>query len=136
MKHSDSKTMVKSYPAYPSAKVTVTSDKYMETAEALEGVSLVFLDGESILLPEFEQGAIDMLRSRFFGEVEFGCGREWEFATKARAAGVTERLVSLGNAVWGVTGQTVEEMVQAALQQPQPTYAAWEVLYLSSMETH
>ena len=46
--------MVKSYPAYPSAKVTVTPDKYMEAAEALEGVSLVFLDGESILLPEFD----------------------------------------------------------------------------------
>lgn len=126
--------MAKLYPAYPSAKVTVTPDRYMKAAEALEGVSLVFLDGESILLPEFEQDAIEMLLSRFSGEVEFGCGREWEFATKARAAGVTERLVRLGNAVWNVTGQSVEEMVQAALQQPQLTLTAWQVLYLSSME--
>ncbi len=56
------------------------------------------------------------MRSRFAGTVKFGCGREWEFATKAVAASVAEPLVSLGNAVWSITGQSVEEMAQAALE--------------------
>lgn len=61
---------------------------------------------------------------------------EWEFSTKARAAGVSERLVRLGNAVWDVTGQSVADMIRVALDAPDATYADWSALYLASMETH
>lgn len=124
------------YPVFPSAKATVKADCYIAAAEALDGVPLVFLDGFTILLPEYETAAIDLLRSQFNAAIEYGCGHEWEFATKARAAGVTERLVSLGNAVWDVTGQSVADMIREALDAPDRTYADWSALYLASMETH
>ena len=85
------------YPAFPSARATVASERYIAAAEALEGVPLVFLDGKTIiLLPESETAAIEVLRTQFTAVIEYGCGQEWEFATKARAAGVPERLVRLG----------------------------------------
>lgn len=108
----------------------------MAAAAALEGVPLAFFDGSTILLPESETAAIDLLRSEFDAVIEYGCGKEWEFATKARLAGVSERLVRLGNAVWDVTGQSVADMVRAAMNTPGATYAEWSALYLASMETH
>lgn len=108
----------------------------MAAAEALEGVPLTFFDGTHILLPESETAAIDLLCSRFNAVIEYGCGQEWEFATKARAAGVQERLVRLGNAVWDVTGQSIADMIRSALDSPEATYAEWSALYLASMETH
>lgn len=124
------------YPVYPSARATVEAERYMAAAEALEGVPLTFFDGTHILLPESETAAIDLLRSRFNAVIEYGCGQEWEFATKARSAGVTERLVRLGNAVWDVTGLPIADMIRAALDAPEATYAEWSALYLASMETH
>lgn len=124
------------YPAYPSARATVDSQRYVAAAEALEGVPQVFLNGTHILLPESQTAAIDLLRSQFEAVIEYGCGQEWEFATKARAAGVSERLVRLGNAVWDVTGQSVADMIHAALDAPDATYADWSALYHASMETH
>ena len=108
----------------------------MAALDALEGVPSVFLDGETILLPEREAAAIDLLRSHFGADIEYGCGKEWEFATKAREAGVQEGLVALGNTVWDVTGQPVTDMIEAALRAPEATYADWRTLYRASMETH
>lgn len=51
------------YPEYPSVKATVDSSRYMEAVQALEGVRQVFCDGETILLPEAEVKAIEMLPS-------------------------------------------------------------------------
>lgn len=124
------------YPASPSARATVEAERYVAAAEALKGVPLVFLDGTTILLPESEMGAIDFLRSQFDAVIEYGCGQEWEFAAKARAAGISKRLVRLGNAVWDVTGQSVADMIRVALDAPDATYADWSALYLASMETH
>lgn len=128
--------MSRQYPAFPSAMATVAPGRYMAAAELLEGVPLVYFDGTTILLPESETAAIDLLRAQFDAVVEYGCGQEWEFATKARSAGVSERLVHLGNAVWDVTGQSITDMIQAALDAPETTYADWSALYLASMETH
>jgi len=108
----------------------------MAAAEALDGVPLVFLDGSTILLPQSEADAIELLRSQFDAAIGYGCGQEWESATKALAAGVTGMLVRLGNAVWDVTGQSVADMIRAALDAPDRTYAEWSALHLASMETH
>lgn len=108
----------------------------MAAAAALDGVPLAFFDGSTILLPESETAAIGLLRSQFGAVIEYGCGKEWEFATKAREAGVSERLVRIGNAVWDVTGQSIADMIRAALDAPEATYADWSALYLASMETH
>lgn len=69
-----------------------------------------------------------LLRSQFAASVELGFGREYEFATKARAAGVEPVLVRLGNAVSTITAESADEMVGAALAQPQATHAAWKAL--------
>lgn len=128
--------VARNYPIYPSARATVEAERYMDAVEALEGVPLTFFDGTHILLPECETAAIDLLRSRFNAVIDYGCGKEWEFATKAQEAGVQERLVHLGNAVWDVTGQSIADMILAALDAPEATYVEWSTLYLASMETH
>ena len=86
-------------PVYPSARVTIApSGNYMEAVEALLGVERVRCDGDTFLVPEFEKDAIEMLRTRFGGEVELGCGEEWEFSTKAGLEGVSDRFIRLGTA--------------------------------------
>ncbi|MEJ2768252.1 hypothetical protein [Mycetohabitans sp. B46] len=95
---------------------------------------LVLLDGTTILLPDSATQAIELLRKRFGVAIEYGCGREWEFANKARAAGVSERLVQLGHVVQDVSGVSVEDMVRAAITAPEATYADWSALYFASME--
>lgn len=128
--------MTVKYPAFPSAKATVEAGRYMAAVAALKGVPLTFFDGSTILLPESETAAIDLLRARFDAVIEYGCGEEWEFANKARAAGVSERLIRLGNAVWDVKGQPVSDLIRAALDEPEAAYAEWSALYLASMEAH
>jgi hypothetical protein len=124
------------YPTFLLAKATVAPEHYMAAAHELEGVPQVFLDGTTILLPESETVAIELLRTQFGAMIEYGGGQEWEFATKARAAGVQERLVRLDNAVWDVAGQPVADMIRAALEAPDATYSEWSALCLASMETH
>lgn len=124
------------YPIYPSARATIDAGRYLEAVKAVEGVPLVFIDGKSILVPESDLNTIEILRSHYGARIEYGCALEWEFVTKARAAGVSERLVRLGNAVWDVTGQSVADMIQVALDSPTNTYAEWYALYIASMETH
>ncbi len=127
---------IQEYPIFPSAKATVEPNRYMDAVEALAGVKGAFFDGATILLPESEIAAIDLLRSQFNARIEYGCGTEWEFATRARAAGVAENLVGLGDAVWDVTNQSVADMIRAALNAPETTYEEWAALYRVSMETH
>ncbi|MCI1021410.1 hypothetical protein HWD96_04115 [Pseudomonas putida] len=124
------------YPEHPSVKATVDSSRYMEAVEALAGVRQVFCDGETILLPETELKAIEMLRSQFKATFDYGQAEEFEFATKARDAGVKAELLRLGQAVCGITGQDAEEMVRAALEAPSATLLAWSALYRSSMIPH
>jgi len=68
----------------------------MEAVEALTGVRQLFCDGESILLPEAEVEAIEMLRSRFNATAVYGQAKEYEFATRACNAGVPIELLRLG----------------------------------------
>ncbi|WP_438299533.1 hypothetical protein [Pseudomonas sp. NMS19W] len=124
------------YPEYPSVKATVDSSRYMDALQALVGVRQVFCDGETILLPEAEVEAIEMLRSRFKATLQYGQAEEYEFATKARDAGVKAELLRLGQAVCGIAGQDAEVMVHAALEDPSATLLAWSALYLSSMIPH
>lgn len=124
------------FPEYPSVKATVKLHRYMEAVEALKGVRQVFCDGESILLPEAEVEAIEMLRSRFKATLQYGQAEVYEFATKARDAGVGAELLRLGQAVHGITGQDAEVMVRAALEAPNATLLAWSALYRSSMIPH
>lgn len=124
------------YPTYPSARATVAPDQYTAAAETVRDVQQVYFDGATILLPESALEAIELLRTRFGATVETGCGREWEFANKALAAGVAEPLVRLGDAVAAITGVAADDMVRAALEQPQDAYASWSALYFASMATH
>ena len=124
------------YPEYPSVMATVDSSRYMEAIEALTGVRQVFCDGESILLPEAEVVAIEMLRSRFNATTVYGQAKQYEFATRARNAGVPIELLRLGQAVHDCTGQDAEVMVSSALSQPSATLLAWSALYRSSMSPH
>ncbi|MDU9404897.1 hypothetical protein RTH46_20635 [Pseudomonas sp. zfem004] len=124
------------FPEYPSVKATVELHRYMEAVKALAGVRQVFCDGESILLPEAEVEAVEMLRLRFKATFEYGQAEEYEFASKARDAGVAAELLRLGQAVHGFTGQDAEVMVRAALEAPGATLLAWSALYRSSMIPH
>lgn len=121
------------YPEYPSVAATVEASRYMEAVEALEDVPQVFCDGETILLPEAEVQAVEMLRARFNASTVYGQAMAYEFATKARNEGVPIELLLLGQAVHDCTGQSAEEMVRAALSQPSATRLAWSALYRSSM---
>lgn len=121
------------YPEYPSAMATVEPSRYLDAIDALKGVRQVFCDGETIMLPEAEIQAVEMLRSRFNASVVYGQAKEYEFATKARAQTVPAKLLRLGQAVHGCTGQAAEEMVRAALEEPSATLLAWSALYRSSM---
>lgn len=124
------------YPEYPSVKATVELSRYMEAIEALTGIRQVFCDGESILLPEAEVEAIEMLRSRFNAVTVYGQAQEYEFATRARNEGVPIELIRLGHAVLDCTGQEVGDMVRSAVEQPSATLLAWSALYRSSMSPH
>jgi len=108
----------------------------MEAVEALKGVRQVFCDGESILIPEAEVEAIELLRSRFKAATVYGQAQEYEFATRARNEGVPVELLRLGQAVRNCTGQEAREMVRAALEQPSATLLAWSALYRSSISPH
>ncbi|MDZ5738095.1 hypothetical protein [Pseudomonas asiatica] len=124
------------YPEYPSVKATVDASRYMEAVQALNGVRQVFFNGESILLPEAEVDAIEMLRSRFSATLEYGQAEEYEFATKARNAGVSSALVRLGQAVYESTDLDAEMMVRVAVEAPSATLLAWSALYRSMMIPH
>jgi hypothetical protein len=121
------------YPEYPSVVATVEPSRYMDAIDALKGVRQVFCDGETILLPEAEVQAIEMLRSRFNASTAYGQAKEYEFATTARNQGVSVELLRLGHAVHDCTGQGADEMVRMALEQPSATMLAWSALYRSSM---
>lgn len=121
------------YPEYPSVLATVEPSRYMDAIDALEGVRQVFCDGETIMLPEAEIQAVEMLRSSFNASVVYGQAKEYEFATKARAQAVPVQLLRLGQAVHDCTGQGADEMVRSALEQPSATLLSWSALYLSSM---
>ncbi len=121
------------YPEYPSALATVEPSRYLDAIDALKGVRQVFCDGETIMLPEAEMQAVEMLRSRFNASVVYDQAKEYEFATKARAQALPAELLRLGHAVHNCTGQGADEMVTAALMQPSATLLAWSALYCSSM---
>lgn len=125
--------MSNDYPEYPSAVATVRPSNYMAALDTLKGVRLLFCDGETFMFPETETQAIELLYSRFDATIIHGQGKEYEFATKARNEGVSDKLISLGNAVYDCTGQSADEMVHAALEQPSATLIAWTELYKSSM---
>jgi hypothetical protein len=59
---------------YPSAQATVEGRLYMAALEAIAGVPSVFCDGLIILLPESEQDAIELQRSKFGASIEYGHG--------------------------------------------------------------
>ncbi|WP_420170739.1 hypothetical protein ACN99C_26655 (plasmid) [Pseudomonas alloputida] len=124
------------YPEYPSVAVTVDPLRYLDAAEALKGVSQVFFDGETILVPERETEAIEMLRAQFDARLVYGQASEYEYATRARDAGVGHELLRLGQAVYDCTGLDAAAMVHIALTQPSQTLLAWKALYRSSMIPH
>lgn len=121
------------YPVFPSVKASVRPEQYRAAVEALKDVPRVFY-GDSILVPEYAVRAIEMLRDRFGASLEYGAGTEWEFANKARRAGVCDRVISLGNAVSDVTGVSADEMLRQVLEGPESTEAAWRELYQSSKQ--
>lgn len=124
------------YPAWPSAVVAIEGSRYMAAMTAVAGVHKTFFDGDTILLPEAETATITMLCEQFGGSVVYGQAQEYEFATKASKAGVPMKLLKLGQAVHDATGQTADQMVNAALEQPSATLLAWQSLYRSSMFMH
>ena len=124
------------YPEYPSVTATVEPARYLDAVEALKGTRQVFCDGETILLPEAEVQAIEMLRRRFNASMIYGQALEYDFATKARRHGVPVELLRLGQAVHDCTGQDADEMVRLALGQPSATLLAWSALYLSGMSAY
>lgn len=113
---------------FPSARLTVAPGHYAAAVDLLSLMDVpgVMCDGETILVPEASPEAIELLCDRFEALAVYGCGHQYEFATKARGAGVADLLVHLGNAVWDVTGTSAEAMVQAALDTPYLTRNAWE----------
>lgn len=115
---------------------SVDPSRYMEAVEALKGTRQVFCDGGTILLQEAEVQAIEMLVSRFYASTIHGQAGEYEFATKARVHRVPVKLLRLGQAVHDCTGQSAEEMVRVAIEQPSATLLAWSALYRSSMIPH
>lgn len=121
------------YPEYPSVAVTVDSLRYLDAVKALKGVPQVFFDGDIILVPEREIQAIKMLRAEFNAGFVYGQAADYEYATKARDAGVGGPLLRLGQALHDCTGLNADEMVHIALKQPSETLLAWKALYLSSM---
>jgi hypothetical protein len=121
------------YPEYPSVLATVEPSRYMEAVEGLKGTRQVFSNGETILLPEAEVQAVEMLRGRFNACMIHGQAGEYEFATRARVQGVPVNLLRLGQAVHDCTGQSAAEMVRVALEQPSAALLAWTELYRSSM---
>jgi hypothetical protein len=129
--------MSSDYPVYPSVKVAVPPYRYSAASKTLlqSGMPDFFFDGDTILVPESNLLAIEMLKDSFSGEViEVGWGREYEYATLAKALGVSDSLVSLGNAVWDLTGQTANEMTQFALSNPSGAYLSWREIYLEAMD--
>lgn len=127
---------VQETPIYPSAKITVPAPLYLAALDALKGVSGVFADGCSILLPQNEIGTIALLKERYQACVEYGVGYEYAFATRARAAAVAEELVQLGCSVQELVGLTVEQMLYVALRSPAETLDKWSTLYRASFESH
>lgn len=121
------------HPYFPSAKATVCADRFEEALMAMTGVPQVFTDGQSIWVPEPQQAAIEHLRAGFDAKLEFGCFQEYEFATRARDAGVHERLIQLGQAVVDVSGQTISHMIRTAVNEPDACSRAWSELYQASM---
>lgn len=124
------------YPAFPSARITVPADCFEAAMEVVEGLPQVFTNGRSILVPESERGAIEWLRTQFGGTIEWGCCEEYAYANRARAAGVSPLLVSLGQMVTDVTGKSIEEMIRAALDAPEHTQREWAELYRADMLSH
>jgi hypothetical protein len=128
------KTDKQQYIVYPSAKVSVGEELYMSAVKALEGIPSVFFNGDTILVPESEAVAIEMLRRDFDATVDCGHGQEGEFATKAQAAGVDERIIRMGNAILRGIEISPDQMVQEALADPN-TFDRWWAIYRDSMET-
>jgi hypothetical protein len=129
--------MSSDYPVYPSVKVAVPPCRYSAASKKLLQSEMpnFFFDGDTILVPENNLLAIELLKDSFSGEViEVGWGREYEYATLAKAVGVSDSLVSLGNAVWNLTGQTANEMIQFALSNPSEAYLTWKKIYLEAMD--
>lgn len=124
-----------SYVFCPSAKVFVSGEYYMDALDALLETPSCFCDGESILVPEHESALIALLQDRYGATVEYGHGKEGEFATKAIAAGLNDRLVSLGDSIWEYSGFPVIQMIDEALASPVATYQKWERIYLEGMNS-
>ncbi|MDG1581021.1 hypothetical protein [Pseudomonas sp. GOM6] len=124
------------FPAFPSAVVAIPPEKYMEAMEACCQTPKVFFDGETILVPENEHQVIAMLIESFSGVATFGHAKEYEYATLASQAGIGGKLLILGQAVSGRTGQSAAEMVSQALDDPAAALLAWNALYGSSMLPH
>lgn len=121
------------YIFYPSARVSISGKHYMDAVDALQGTRSCFCDGETILVPEHESALIALLKSQYGGVVEYGQGKEGEFATKAIAAGLNERLVSIGDSIWEYSGFSVSQMIEEALENPDATDQKWRKIYLEGM---
>lgn len=121
------------FPAYPSAIVTVHPAHYEAATEVVRGLPRVFLNGATIMIPETEVAAIEWLRAQFGAKVEYGAAKDYEFANKAAAAGVRGRLVRLGTVLTDLTGKSIDDMVKAALDDPDGTYREWAELYHACM---
>lgn len=136
MTHShDFGARMKTYPVYPSALIKVNDTDYMEAVRLLgdAGTDCVFCDGETILVPEYETGAIDLLVRRFGATVEYGHASESEYCTLAIRAGVSAPLVEIGNAIQKCSGMTPQQMLEFALSSPELALSAWREMYLASM---
>lgn len=126
---------VKTYPVYPSAQITVNDVDYMDAVRLLgdAGTECVFCDGETILVPEYEAGVIDLLIRRFGASVEYGHASDSEYCTLAIRAGVSAQLVEIGHAVQNCSGMTPQQMLEFALASPELAQVTWRNVHLASM---
>lgn len=128
-----------SIPVYPSFHVLVPVAQYIDAVNMLcidINLPNVFFDGEIIIIPESYKPVVEFLIERFDAQVVAdGECKEYEFATLAINAGLSDKLVALGNAIVGLDGDAAS-MLAKAVADPNGTQNEWNVLYLASMNTH
>lgn len=117
-----------SYPVFPSAQVFVSPQLYAQAAYEIRDIPRCFFDSRYILVPETEAEAIELLSSKFSGQVEYGKGRQFEFVTKAEKAGFSSEILRLGHSVAGITGQTADVMIKSLELNASATLLAWAAL--------
>lgn len=121
------------YPVYPSALLSIDASRYFSAVDLLCDTPGVFLDGETIVVPEASGAVIDMLIKAFDAIViERGWGAEYELATRVAAAGCPRDLVALAYSAQALALAPIDELLQLALTEPDRARRQWRDAYAAS----